>query len=273
MPDPLARLEEKLTAAYKNERHLTDAANGVYMTALRNKVDLSTLMNDIENGTAFKVNEFFTATNGNLLDYLKPEYHTIAQSLIDIVAGGNGGMASIGRAEFFVAFLSNFSATISKSGNGDIDYNGKCEEMKYNGGKINVAAKPGREVFKTFMMLLEDSDVNLQKSDYLPNRKDNTKLYSAIEIATLNGLYWNATVGKDVGPLTYNEWAIKCVEQAAKETFKKSDTLLIIDDNNDFVRFTNSKEVVEYYKDRVEVLDFELRNKQSNPVAIYMEAA
>ena len=40
MPDPLARLEEKLMAAYKNERHLTDAANGVYMTALRNKVDL-----------------------------------------------------------------------------------------------------------------------------------------------------------------------------------------------------------------------------------------
>ena len=218
----LARLEKKLMEAYKNERHLTDAANGVYMAALRNNVDLSTLLNDIENGTAFRVSEFFTATTGNLLDYLKSDYHTISQSLIDVVAGGNGGMASIGRGEFFVAFLSNFSATISKSGNGDIYYNGKWEEMKYNNGKINVAAKPGREVF---------------------------------------------------GQLTYNEWAIKCVKQAAEETFKKSDTLLIIDKNNNFVRFTNPKEVVEHYKDRVEVLKFELRNKQSNPVAIYMEAA
>jgi hypothetical protein len=269
----LARLEKKLMEAYKNERHLTDAANGVYMAALRNNVDLSTLLNDIENGTAFRVSEFFTATTGNLLDYLKSDYHTISQSLIDVVAGGNGGMASIGRGEFFVAFLSNFSATISKSGNGDIYYNGKWEEMKYNNGKINVAAKPGREVFKTFMMLLEDSNVNLKKSDYLPIRKDNTILYSATEIATLNGLYWKATVGEDVGQLTYNEWAIKCVKQAAEETFKKSDTLLIIDKNNNFVRFTNPKEVVEHYKDRVEVLKFELRNKQSNPVAIYMEAA
>jgi|TARA_B110000211_G_C14037115_1_gene535088 hypothetical protein len=268
-------LEEKLTtqSAYKTKRHLIDAANGVYMSCIRNKIDLSSLLNDIENGTAFKVSEFFTATSGNLIDYLKSDYHVIAQSLIDIVAGGNGGMASVGRGEFFVAFLSNFSATISKSGNGDIDYNGKCEEMKYNGGKINVAAKPGREVFKTFMMLLEDSNVNLKKSDYLPNRKDNTKLYDATEIATLNGLYWNATVDEDVGQLTYNEWAIKCVERAAEETFKKSNTLLIIDDNNNFVRFTNPKEIVEYYKDRVEFLNFELRNKQSNPVAIYMKAA
>ena len=269
----LNRLEEKLKSVYKNERHLIDAANGVYMSCIRNNIDLSTLLNDIENGTSLKVKEFFAAKSGNLLDFLKPDYHIIAQSLINIVAGGNGGMASIGRAEFFIAFLSNFSATISKSGNGDIDYDGKCEEIKHNGGKINIDAKPGREVFKTFMALLEGNDVKLKKSDYLPNRKDNTKLYNSIEIAKLNGLYWNATVGENVGSLTYDEWAIKCVERASKKAFEKSDTLLIIDEDNYFVRFTNSKEVVEYYKDRVNVLEFELRNKQSNPVAIYMKAA
>jgi len=269
--ESLTFLEEKLTSAYKNERYLTDAANGVYMSCVRNGVELSTLLNDIENGIAYKVNEYFTAKSGNLLDYLKPEYYTIAQSLIDIVAGGNGGMASIGRAEFFVAFLSNFSATIAKSGNGDIDYNGKCEEMKYNGGKINVAAKPGREVNKEFMTLLEDCDVKLKKPDYLPNRKENTKFYSANEIATLNGLYWSATVGEDVGTLTFNEWKVKCIERAAEKTFEKSDTLIIIDINNDFVRFWGVEEVVECYKDRD--VKFELRNKQSNPVAIYMNAA
>jgi len=268
----LARLEAKLSTqtTYSNPRHLTDAADRVYMACERNNIDLAKLLNDIENGTAFDMHKFYNAKNGNLIDYLKSDYHPIMQALINIVAGGNGGMASVGRGEFFVAFLSNFSATISKSGgNGDIHFSNKCEEIKYNGGKIKVTPRAGREVFKDFMTLLEGTNVNLKQKDYLPNRKGNTKIYSTTEIAKLNGLYWNATVGEDVGELTYNEWVIKGLERAAKELFEISDTLLIINEDNNFIRFINSKKVVKYYKDRIDFVSFELRNNQSNPIAMY----
>lgn len=268
--ESLKRLETNLSEVYNNERHLTDAANGVFMSALRNNVDIDTLMDSIEDGTAFLTEDFFRATKGNLADFVKEEFQTLIQPLVNITAGGNGGMASIGRGEFFIAFMSNFSAIISKSGRGDIEYNGQYEEVKHNGGKINVDDKAGREVHATFMKLLEQQNIKLKKKDYLPNRRSDFKLYTEQERSILNGLYWNATVGEMVGALTYDQWALKCVERAAQKVLDKSDSLLIIDNDNNFVRFTESSEVVEYYKDNIEEVAFELRNKQANPVAIYM---
>ena len=237
------------------------------MTCLRNKVDLSKLLSDIQNRTAFKTEEYFNARSGNLQDYVKEDYKSLMSGLINIVSGGNGGMASIGRGEFFVSFMSNFSATISKSGNGDIDYNGKCEEMKFNGGKINVRQKQGREVTKTFTELLDNENIVIMgEKSYLPDRKSNPKFYSKKEIARLNALYWTATTGEIVEKLSYDEWKVKCVEEAAKELFKKSDSLMVIAQNNDFVRFTNVEEIVSYYKNLD--VQFELRHNQSNPVSL-----
>ena len=180
-------------------------------------------------------------------------------------------MASIGRGEFFVAFMSNFEAMIAKSGNGDIDYNNKCEEVKHNGGKINVAKKAGREVRRSFLELVESKGVQLKGADYLPGRKKDLKLYNDNEAAVLNSLYWTATTGEQAPEMSYEQWALACIERAATEVFAKSDSLLVINNDNDFVRFTTVDEVVAYYAQDVKAVEFELRNNQANPVAIYMD--
>lgn len=267
----LDRLECKLETAYSNSRHMTDAANGVFMAALRSGVDINSLINDLENGTAFATEAFFAAKSGNLLDFLKSDYHSIAQSLVNITAGGNGGMASIGRGEFFIAFMSNFQAMIAKSGNGDIDYKNKCEEVKHNGGKITVAKKAGREVTRSFLELVESSGATLKGADYLPGRKKDVKMYSDAEAAILNSLYWTATTGENTTAMSYEQWALSCINRAASNVFEISDSLLVVNDNNDFVRFTTVNEVVDYYSQDVKAVDFELRSNQANPVAIYLK--
>ena len=120
MKESIKNLDRKLESVYSNLRHRTEASNGVFCACIRHGIDPDKFLLDIENGSAFDFNSFSKSRSGNLLDFLHVDYHPIAQMLIDITAGGNGGMASIGRCEFFISFLSNFKSLISTEGRGDL---------------------------------------------------------------------------------------------------------------------------------------------------------
>ena len=75
----LQKLETQLSEHY-HQKHVTMAADGVYMGCLRNNIELDTLMNDIESGDAFQWSDFSEAESGNLSN-MAPEYYDARQSL------------------------------------------------------------------------------------------------------------------------------------------------------------------------------------------------
>jgi hypothetical protein len=268
----IERLDKKLETVYDNSRHLRTASNGVFGSAVRENIDMNDFIDAVENNQAFDFTAFAAAKSGNFLDFIDTKYRAMAQPLIDITAGGNGGMASIGRGEFAIAFLSNFQATIIKSGSGDIKYNNKNEEVKHNGGKLSVDDKAGNEIFRYFKTLVETKGIKLKKTDYLPNRQADAKLYSTEEKQILNGLYWQAITGTDKGSLTDKDWYELCLDRAFTRSFKKVDSLLVMNENNDFVRFFEAKTALKFYKERLSIVgrNFELRNFQNNAVSFYL---
>lgn len=272
MQESIQRLDKKLSAVYNNVRHLETASNGVYASAVRAGIDIDQFLDEVEAGSAFDFEGFVSSHRGNLLNFLKPQFHSIANSLINITAGGNGGMASIGRGEFFISFMSNFEAKISKSGRGDIEYKGKFEEVKHNGGKFAVDKKAGREVAKAFESLREEAGIPLRNRDYVPNRLKDKKLYTEDQIQILNGLYWQAIVEENEGPLRDDELFRKCIERAFQSVFESTDSVLIINEDLDFVRFFDASSAIQFYSDRLSIIsrEFEIRNRQNNAVAFYV---
>jgi len=278
--DSLIRLERILEKQYKNERHLTSAANDVYMAALRTGINLNHLLDLIENGESFDLKKFTSVSKGNVFDFVCEDIKDTSRYFIDITAGGNGGMASIGRGEFFVAFLTNFLVTISKSGRGDLDYPNegsldyptKSEEWKWNGGKINVDDMQGRVVAKNLMQILEYRDEKslLETETYVPFRKNDKKKYEVSVINKLNARFWEAITGEEKESLTDNELKKLCLCRACKKLFDKTDAIVVADDDGSFVRFTNAESAIEYYDSRVDSLEMEIRASQSNPVAFYL---
>jgi len=268
----IERLDKKLETVYDNPRHLRTASNGVFGSAVRENIDMNEFLDAVESGTAFKFDAFSKAASGNFLDFIDSKYRAMAQPLIDITAGGNGGMASIGRGEFAISFLSNFESTITKSGCGDLECKGKFEEVKHNGGKLSVDDKAGNEIFRSFKTLVESKGLKLQKKDYLPNRVADAKLYSASVKKDLNGLYWQAITGVEQSALTDDEWFILCLDRAFKRSFEKVDSLLVLNEHNDFVRFFNAKTALKFYKERLSIVrrNFEIRNFQNNTVSFYL---
>lgn len=268
----IERLDKKLETVYDNPRHLRTASNGVFGSAVRENIDMNEFLDSVENQTAFDFKSFSSATKGNFLDFFQPKYKAMAQPLIDITAGGNGGMASIGRGEFAISFLSNFQSKISKSGRGDLECNGKFEEVKHNGGKLSVDDKAGNEIFRSFKQLIESKGLAIKKKDYLPNRLSDAKLYNDKEKKELNSLYWTAISGQAESPMSDDEWCIKCLERAFDRSFKKIDSLLVMNDRNDFVRFFDSKSALKFYKQRLSIVrrNFEIRNFQNNTVSFYL---
>ena len=101
---PLDRLESILKKQYKPDRHLTSAANDIYMAALRTGIDLNRLLDLIESGESFDLKKFTGVSEGNVFDFVCEEIKDTSRYFIDITAGGNGGMASIGRGEFLLLF-------------------------------------------------------------------------------------------------------------------------------------------------------------------------
>ena len=268
----LDRLESLLEKQYKNKRHLTNAANDVFMAAYRTKIDLNHLLDLIESGKSFDLKGFTDISKGNVFDFVCEEIKDTSRYFINITAGGNGGMASIGRGEFFVAFLTNFLVTISKSGRGDLDYPEKSEEWKWNGGKIAVDDMQGRDVAKNLMQILEDHNEKklLNTKTFVPFRKNDKTKYDDDDINKLNARFWEAITGEDEESLTDNELKKLCLRRACKRLFDKTDAIVVADDDGTFVRFTNAKSMVEYYDNRVNSLEMEIRASQSNPVAFYL---
>ena len=275
--NPLDRLESILKKQYKPDRHLTSAANDIYMAALRTGIDLDRLLDLIESGESFDLKKFTGVSEGNVFDFVCEEIKDTSRYFIDITAGGNGGGASIGRGEFFVAFLTNFLVTIVKSGNGDLLYPNKgsldkSEEWKWNGGKINVDDMQGRVVAKNLMQILEDRDEKslLKTKTFVPFRKTDKKIYEISVVNKLNARFWEAITGEKKESLTDKELKKLCLRRACKKLFDKTDALVVADDDGSFVRFTNAEDAVKYYDSRVDSLQMEIRASQSNPVAFYL---
>lgn len=267
MNEALKNLDSKMTAAFGNARHATEASNGVFMAAMRNNVDLAAFLEDISNETSFDVNAFSTASKGNLSSFIKPEYSCMVAPLVDITAGGNGGMASIGRGEFFVFFVSNQKVELMKNGCGDLLYpNNVAEEVKHNGGKLAVLDRAGKEVFDE---LRRQAATHNLPTDIMPMRRRDAKLYDTNTINRVNALFCNVVCGTSHESLSENEMKLELLSTALTKSFEHSDTLLVINESNDFVRFTSVAEAMDYYTSRVDTISFELRANQSNPVAFY----
>jgi len=268
----LERIENKISNEYSNKRHVETAADGVYMAAMRTGADVDALLNDIDAGTAFDWEGFLTAERGNVADFTK--YAEVMNRLVNITAGGNGGMASLGRGEFAIAFMSNFDVKISTSGKGDLEYKELelFEEVKHNGGKVAVAQKAGNEITRTMKRLLDDAGVELKTKDFIPFRNTNTKTYTTEEINVLNGYYLAAlTDAEFAGAITDEELTRTFITLAMEASFKKSDTLLVMNTENDFVRFTDAETAIEYYVEAAKTRNgmFEIRAAQQNLVALY----
>ena len=276
----LDRLESLLEKQYKPDRHLTSAANDIYMAAFRTGIDLDRLLDLIESGESFDLKKFTGVSEGNVFDFVCEEIKDTSRYFIDITAGGNGGMASIGRGEFFVAFLTNFLVTIVKSGSGDLlypnegplDYPTKSEEWKWNGGKITVDDMQGKQVHDKLLQILRSRDEKslLKTKTFVPFRKEDKKKYEVGVIDKLNARFWEAITGEEKESLTDEELKKLCLRRACKNLFDKTDALVVADDDGAFVRFTNAESAVEYYDSRVDSLKMEIRANKSNPVAFYL---
>jgi hypothetical protein len=278
--NPIERLESILSKTYSNKRHLEAAADQVYMSCFRTGVDLSNLLDNIESNNVFSVDKFSQDSSGNVFDYINKEFRECVMRFVDITAGGNGGMASIGRGEFMISFASNFRAKISKNGKGDLVYvkdlidrviNEINEEVKWNGGKINVSDTQGKEVFRSFLSILKKNDqISFLDKDFIPFRKKNTITYTVDVINVLNARFWQAITGEIFESITDVELKKLCLHRAFNLTFSKSDSILIVNENGEFVRFKNADNAVEYYNNKIEDVKLEIRAKQTNPIAIYL---
>ena len=272
----LQRLEYMLTAIYDNKRHLETAADQVYMASLRTGVNLDELLDEIQSNNLFNIDSFVTASKGNVFEYISEEFQNCVKRFVNITAGGNGGMASIGRGEFMISFSSNFKAKISKSGKGDLEYVSSLidkilnEEVKWNGGKINVAETQGKEVSKNLLSLLKKNgeDHLLVGSDFVPFRKSDKKKYSSNVLNILNARFWQSLTGENVNSLTDNQLKELCLRRAFDSTFSKSDSILIVNEDGEFVRFTNATDAVEYYNAKIGKVELEIRSMQTNPISI-----
>tara|TARA_B100001564_G_C20608453_1_gene656371 strand:+ start:271 stop:1116 length:846 start_codon:yes stop_codon:yes gene_type:complete len=268
--ETIDRLEKKLRNVYVGHpKHLHEAAAGIVYACLKHEININKLLDEVESGAAFSLEEFWESTEGNLLTYLKNDYQLIAQDIINITAGGTGGMASVGKGEFFISFFSNFKIKIITS-NGDISYKGKNEEVKYNGGKIAVSQVDGKEIYSIFTELIENSGIQIKKEDFVPSRKADIDEYSTEDYNKLLGYYWQAISESSQRITSRKEFFLLCLEKALDHEFQTIDSLLVISEKNNFVRFNNKTEAYNYYSEKPKLLrKWEIRTKQKNPVAMY----
>ena len=269
----LERLDTKLKAIYDNDkRHREEASDRVYMACERSGVDVDNLLDCIEDGTAFDLASFRSTSQGNIFDFVRPDLLEAVKYFPDITAGGNGGMASIGRGEFAIAFLSNCSSKMITEGKGDLKHSdGTYEELKFNGGKINVFDRAGKEIYSEFKKNL--NGIVLKKKNYLPFRKQEQKLYTQLELEELNGLYGGVVLGQKLGAVSNIKLKELFLNQAMANVFQKVQSLLVMDEDGSYVRFKNAVDGENYYKNLPKGLlnlDFELRADQPNPVSIYL---
>jgi len=270
MNKKLERLDNKLRSIYDNDkRHLEEASDRVYMACERSGVDIDNLLDCIEDGTAFDFDNFMSQPTGNLFQFVKPELLPAVKYFPDITAGGNGGMASIGRGEFAIAFLSNCSSKMITEGKGDLKHeDGTYEEIKFNGGKINVDNRRGEDIYKDFCRIVSDHDVQIKGKDFLPFRKKSIESYTTEEINELNGYYLEALTGESKGPISDKDLKSLFLNRAFDNLFDSVGSLLVMDTDGSYVRIKDSDAGTKYYQDLP--IDFEIRARQANPVSMYL---
>jgi hypothetical protein len=283
----LSRLDNKLRPIFvKQNRHLEEASNNTYMACERSGIAIDDFLDAIEDGTAFDLQSFINVDEANFFDYVDDKFKDVAKRLANITAGGNGGMASKGRGEFVIALMSNLAIKPStnnkkgKKGNqpsvsqraGDLIYpNGNHEEVKYNGGKINVSGARGRDIYKDFLNNL--NGIKLKHKDFLPFRKEEGNRYSNLDLEKLNASYGGVVLGQNLVSVSNNKLKELFLNRAMKNVFQQVDSLLVIDSDGSYVRSKNAVDGENYYKNLpkgIGSINLELRAYQSNPVSIYL---
>ena len=276
-------LEKYITKYYslKKESDVNTMADIIIMAIVRSGVEFRRLLHDMKKGI-LDIAEFNSTKNGNIYDFIPPKYQYIAVRCLEIKVGSNGGMANIGKGEWLISLLSGIDPTTNtpcakmiKNGRGDIQFKKKNWEIKFNGGKICCDQTPGTEVQNRFIALLKDEGIPINKDDplakWVPFRV--TDKYSDEKKNRYNAKYYQAITKEEHDSLTDNELKKLFIDQAYKNCFNKSDTIIIFNKNGDFIRFDNIHEANEYYADKLHLLrgnnGFEIRAKQKNPPSLY----
>lgn len=268
----LKLLEEYITKYYPNLKscHFITLVDIIYMTALRNDIDIPTLLNDMYNGI-LDIDKFNLAKYGNIYEFINSKYILFAQRIKDIKVGSNGGMANVGKGEWLISLCSGINpktekpyANIIKDGKGDINYsNGKNEEMKWNGGKVSTE-KAGKEVTKKFNQFIDIVD-----KKWVPFRENDKNKYTDEERNINNANYWKAISGEENMSLSNYMLKEKIINKCFSKLFEKSDSFIMFNNDGKFQRFCNLEEANSYYKGKLDLLKFECRASQSNPIALY----
>ena len=277
-------LEKYITTFYPDitGSHFITLGDILYMAAVRNKIEIKTLLDNLYKGI-IDIDNFRHAKNGNIYDFIKPEWRPFAQRIKDITVGSNGGMASVGKGEWLISLGCGINpetkkprAIILKDGHGDIKYTdtGENIEAKWNGGKVS-GDKSGNEINRLFNnIMLNDDRISFNDKTWVPFRKQDKGKYSEQEIQILNAVYWGCMSGEKNDSLSDNELMEKIIHMSFKREFEKSDKFIMFNDDGKFQRFDNVDEAVHYYKDKYHLLKgskkgFECRAKQPNPIALY----
>jgi len=254
--------------------HFRTMSSSIFTTALRNRLNIPDLLNDLRTGIIQE--SFYTATNGNIYDYLThPKYKAFAEGVVDIVVGGNGGMASVGKGEWFMSLCSGINpetekpyVNIIKNGRGDLKLPDRTEEVKWNGGKVCVDV-PGKDVQKKFNTMS-----GIEDKEWIPFRQKDKLKYSEEQRKKNNATYWKSISCEEIDKLTDDELKLKIIIMSFEKQFKKSDSFIMFNDDGKFQRFNTIEEVTTYYSDKLPLLKgtkkgFECRAKQTNPIALY----
>jgi hypothetical protein len=286
MVSDLTKLEQYLSKYYHNVNgsEFTTLTDIIYMAAVRNNISIPVLIEDLYNGI-LDIYLFNVSNSGSIYNFINKKYRLFAERIKDIKVGSNGGMANVGKGEWLLSICSGINpktdkphVNIIKNGRGDIQYLGKNEELKWNGGKVCVE-KAGNQVNKNFNKLIEISD-----KEWVPFRlKDKTK-YSSEEIKLYNSIFWKAISDEDnpgyspegggtLSLLSDNELKQKIINTSFIKVFEKSNSFIMFNDNGKFQRFSNIEDADTYYKDKLHLLKgkkgFECRANQNNPIALY----
>lgn len=284
MKQKIIEIEKYINKYYslKKKEDTSTMADIIIMAAMRNEIDFQELLDDMEIGI-LDIVRFNSTKNGNIfMDFIPSKYRDIAVRCLEIKVGSNGGMANIGKGEWLISLMSGIDPTTNtpcakmiKNGRGDIQFKKKNWEIKFNGGKICCNQTPGTEVQNRFIALLKDEGILINEDDplakWIPFRV--TDKYSDEEKNKYNAKYYQAITKEEHDSLTDNELKKLFIDQAYKNCFNKSDTIIIFNKNGDFIRFDNIHEANEYYADKLHLLrgknGFEIRAKQKNPPSLY----
>ena len=273
------QLEQYIKNHYPNLKgsHFTTMIDIIFMAAVRNDINITVLLKELYKGV-LNTYSFNSSNSGNIYDFIDQKYRLFAERIKDITVGSNGGMASIGKGEWLISLFSGIDTETGNprvnivKGKGDIKYIDKNEEIKWNGGKVNVD-KQGKEVTEKFNKL-----INIPDKLWVPFRVKDKKKYTEEEIKRYNAVYWQAISGEENGGLTDNELKQKIINMSFINVFTKSNSFVMFNDDGKFKRFCNVEEANMYYREKLDLLEgkkegalrgFECRAERTNNIALY----